>query len=94
MLDLFAGSSGLEEDPKQSGRDVLLMMNNTGESQQFILPPVAKSAQWRLVVDTASPSPRDAFPNGAGPTMPRSGYLKLPERSFRCYVGTGPPTSR
>ena len=35
---------GMAEDPEKLGRDVLLLINNTAESHQFILPPIAGAA--------------------------------------------------
>ncbi len=75
-----------EEDPQQIGRDVLIMVNNSHESHPFIVPPVAKSTKWQMVIDTANPSPEDAFPAGTGPNLPRTGSFRMPARSLRCYV--------
>jgi hypothetical protein len=85
MICLLTAPS-LEEDPRQLGRDVLIMVNNSHEPHPFIVPPVAKSTRWQMVIDTSSPSPRDAFPDGGGPNLPRSGSFRMAERSLRCYV--------
>jgi len=79
---------GLAEDAEKLGRDVLLLINNTQQAHQFILPPIAKGTRWRLVVDTAAPPPRDAFPDGDGPTLPRSGCVRLTNHSLQCYVAS------
>ena len=85
-LICLLASPGLAEDPEQQGRDVLIMINNAHDPQQFILPPIAKGARWRTVLDTAAPSPRDVFPDSNGPSLPRTGCLTLEEHSLRCYV--------
>jgi len=75
-----------EEDPRGTGRDVLVMVNNSHEPHPFIVPPVAKRTPWRLVIDTAAPSPRDAFSDGDGPPLSKTGSFRMAERSLRCYV--------
>ena len=84
---------GAEEDPNQDGRDVLMLFNATGSPRDFILPPIAKSTRWRLVIDTAAESPMDAYPDGTGPAMPASGRITLLNHSMRCYVASGSFTS-
>jgi glycogen operon protein len=76
-----------EEDPHGAGRDVLIMVNNSHEPHPFIVPPVAKGSKWQMVLDTAAPSPQDAFPDGTGPSL-RANSFRMPERSMRCYVAT------
>lgn len=90
MICLLA-APGIEADPEGKGRDVLIMVNNSHESHPFIVPPIAKSTDWRLVVDTAAKSPKDAYPAGKGPAMGRRGSFKMAERSLRCYVDGGTP---
>ena len=77
---------GQDEDVDQHGRDILLMVNATGNSRDFILPAVAKSTQWRLVIDTAAESPMDAYPDGTGPTLPATGRIAMLNHSLRCYI--------
>ncbi|MFC1757295.1 glycogen debranching protein GlgX [Planctomycetota bacterium] len=77
-----------EEDPAGEGRDLLLLINNGHESQQFILPPLAKSTKWHLVFDTAGRPPRDVYLEGEGPALPKAGCIHLPERALRCYVAS------
>ncbi|MCA9217089.1 MAG: glycogen debranching protein GlgX [Planctomycetales bacterium] len=76
------------EDPTGEGRDVLLLINNGHESQQFILPAIAKSTKWHLVFDTAGVSPRDYYEPDAGPALPKAGTIRLPEKALRCYVAS------
>ena len=80
---------GPEEDPDGIGRDVLMLINATGNPHDFILPAVAKSTRWRLVVDTAADSPMDAYPDGSGPALPASGRIAMLNHSFRCYIASG-----
>lgn len=84
---------GPDEDPTGQGRDVLMLINATGSSRDFVLPAVAKSTQWRIVIDTTEESPADAYPDGSGPTAPASGRITLLNHSFQCYVAAGRPTS-
>ena len=85
LICLLAAPS-LAEDPEELGRDVLIMINNSHEPHQFILPPIAKGNRWKLVIDTSAPAPRDVYPDSDGPDMPRSGCFNLAEHSLRCYV--------
>ncbi len=80
----------LTEDPEGLGRHVLLLFNADAVTRQFVLPAIAKSESWRLFVDTSALSPHDVFPDGDGPPPPKSGRIKLPDRSLRCYVAVLP----
>jgi len=75
-----------DQDPNQLGRAVLLMVNATSESREFIIPPAAKGMTWRLMADTAEPSPHDVYPRYDGPELPRSGRHSVPYRSLCVYV--------
>ena len=75
-----------DDDPSGLGRDILVTVNNSHEPHQFIIPPIAKSTHWRLVVDTAATSPRDTFASGDGPALGKAGSIRMLERSLRCYV--------
>ncbi|MGY8769732.1 MAG: glycogen debranching protein GlgX [Pirellulales bacterium] len=70
------------------GRDVLFVMNASASSQQFMLPPVAKSTSWRLFIDTAAETPADVFPDLDGPRPPASGKFIMPDRSLKVYVAS------
>ena len=85
LICLLAAPS-LAEDPEQLGRDVLMVINNSHEPHQFILPPIAKGNRWKLVIDTSAPAPRDVYPDSDGPALPRSACFNLAEHSLRCYV--------
>jgi glycogen operon protein len=82
-------SPSQDEDPEGLGRDVLMLINATGNPRDFVLPAVAKSTRWRLAVDTSADSPLDAYAEGNGPALPISGRVTLLNHSFRCYVAAG-----
>lgn len=75
-----------DQDPEGLGRNVLLLVNATTESREFIVPPVAKGLPWRQFIDTAEASPYDIYPQLDGPRLPDSGRLTVPYRSLCCYV--------
>ncbi len=78
-----------EEDPDGLGRDVLMLINATGNPRDFILPAVTKSTRWRLAFDTSADTPMDAYPDGSGPALPVSGRMTLLNHTLRCYVASG-----
>lgn len=80
---------GPDEDPDGVGRDVLMLINATGNQRDFVLPPIAKSTRWRLVIDTSADSPMDAYPDGSGHALPASGRITLLNHTFQCYVASG-----
>jgi glycogen operon protein len=75
-----------KEDLQHLGRDVLFLINATGQPVEFILPPVARQTDWRMFIDTSADSPGDAFPELDGPCPPRCQNDTLPNHTFRCYV--------
>ena len=75
-----------DNDLQGAGRDVMFLMNATGQSVQFILPPVAKQTDWRLFIDTSAEPPGDAHPELDGPAPPLSRKLTLPDHALCCYV--------
>jgi glycogen operon protein len=77
---------GPEEDPQGVGRDVMFLVNATGQSLRFILPPVAKRTDWRLFIDTGADPPHDVYPELDGPSPPLFQNLRLSHHTFRCYV--------
>ena len=79
-------SPSREQDSGSQGRDVMLLVNASGDSHDFLLPTAAKSVEWRLFIDTSAESPNDIFPQLDGPLAPQKGRLKLTYRSLRCYV--------
>ena len=55
----------LEAKAPGQGKFLLLLLNASAQDHRFRIPPVAKAFPWRLVVDTAAPSPRDIFVDSA-----------------------------
>ena len=84
---------GPAEDPKRLGRDILMLYNAAPESQEFLLPAVAKarSRDWRLLLDTAAATPADIYPDCDGPSPPATRKMTLIGRSMRCYVASTRP---
>lgn len=78
-----------EEDPYNSGRHVLMLINGNPTPRDFMVPPTAEGQKWRLFADTAAPPPHDIYPNLDGPLLPKSHKLALAGRSFCCYVSEG-----
>ncbi|MFO0870398.1 MAG: glycogen debranching protein GlgX [Pirellulales bacterium] len=76
----------LEQDPEGLGRNVLLLVNASTDSREFIIPPVAKGIAWRQFVNTSESAPYDIFPQLDGPRLPDAGRLTVPYRSLCCYV--------
>ncbi len=76
------------EDPRRAARDILLMINGTNRTRQFILPPVTRGPKWRMLLDTSAKSPRDIYPNCSGPPPARSGRMMRVAHSLRCYVSS------
>jgi glycogen operon protein len=90
---LFA-APGLAEDPEGVGRHVLLLFNADHVSKQFVLPAIARAETWRLFLDTAATPPHDIYPAADGPPPPKTGRIKLADRSLRCYVAERPGDHR
>lgn len=80
----------MTEDPEGVGRHVMMMVNADHMTRQFVLPALAKAESWRLFVDTAALPPLDVYPSADGPPPPKSGRIKIPDRSLRCYVALAP----
>jgi isoamylase len=65
----------------------LLMMFHAGEKpQRFMIPPLARSLAWRLLINTAAESPADIYPELGGPAPPADDPVELEARSLVCYV--------
>ena len=52
----------------------------------FVIPPKARSFDWKLFIDTAAESPHDIFAGGAGPPLARQPKVVMKDRSLKCYV--------
>ncbi len=92
-LIVLLTAPSLQDDPEGLGRDVLLLINATTQTREFILPPVTKGTRWRLFIDTATESPGDIYPNVDGPPPPPSLRMTLCERSMCCYIAEKPSIS-
>jgi glycogen operon protein len=73
-------------DPEGVGRDVLMLLNSTGEPIDFTLPDQGRGMQWNLFVDTAAAAPEDIFPDLDGPAPPSSRKIPVCYKSMRVYV--------
>jgi len=65
---------------------ILTMYHAGVEAKTFRIPPIARSASWHLLVDTAAQSPDDVFSNLDGPKFPAKGKITLEAHSLVCYV--------
>ena len=77
---------GVVQDPEGQARKMLILLNSAPESCKFIIPPVAKGINWRLLLDTSAPAPGDVYPDADGPALPKLGKLELEGRSTCCFV--------
>jgi glycogen operon protein len=73
-------------DDSSSARHVLILINGGQQPREFVLPPVARSQPWQLLLDTSADSPEDIFPDGDGPSLASRRKLNLQDRSIVCYV--------
>jgi isoamylase len=64
---------------------VLILIHAGTDSRHFVLPPVARTIDWHLFVNTAAESPCDVYPtlDGAAPT---NGVVTMEARSMVVYV--------
>ena len=63
------------------GPDLYLMFNAAAEPISFVLPPSRPPEQWRLIVDTAQPSPRDVCAAGEEPAITNPASYAVGARS-------------
>ncbi len=68
-----------------AGRAVLMMFHAAETRTTFELPLEARSSRWRIVLDTAAPSPDDIYPQLDGPLFEGFSIL-MPGPSVRCFV--------
>ena len=66
--------------------DLYLMFNADTEPGPFILPPRSRQQEWRLAVDTAQSSPRDACAVGEESRLPNGTSHELAARSSAVLV--------
>ena len=67
---------------------ILTMYHGGVEAKTFRVPPIARTINWRLFVDTAADSPDDTYPNLDGPRFPATGKITLEAHSMVCYIAT------
>ena len=77
-------------ESERGERDLLLLLNATSGPCEFVLPPAAKSRDWRTFVNTAGQPPHDIYPSLGGPAPPKTGRMILPGHSLMCYVSDKP----
>jgi glycogen operon protein len=77
------GTEGLENP---TARPVMLLLNASETTQEFLIPLVVRGLPWRLFIDTSALSPADIHPELDGPTLPTSGRLRLVHHTLMCYV--------
>ncbi|MBY0457167.1 MAG: glycogen debranching enzyme, partial [Gemmataceae bacterium] len=72
--------TGREHDPDyQIDNDFYVAFNAWSEALAFRIPPAPTRRRWRLLLDTARPSPDDIFPNEDGPEVSEgSAYTLAP----------------
>jgi glycogen operon protein len=85
-LAAFVTAPPRSEDPEGRGRDVILLMNSTGDPIEFTLPEQGKGLQWNLFVDTSAAAPDDIFPELDGPPPPSSRKVEVSYKSMKVYV--------
>lgn len=86
-LVCWLGKPTPAEDPEGFGRDILIMLNGTPETKQFIMPAATRGIRWRLFMDTAKESPKDVYPDLDGPLAPASRQIELIYRSSMVWIG-------
>lgn len=82
-LMCYLGTAGLESP---ESRAMLFMLHSGQSPQEFVIPKHLQSVQWRLFIDTATPSPGDIYPDANGPKPPSSHTMLLDHHTLRCYV--------
>ncbi len=75
----------------QDGPDLYLMFNADTEPISFALPRPPRPGEWRLAVDTAQPSPRDASAVGEEGTLPNGTSYEMAARSGAVLVARRRP---
>jgi glycogen operon protein len=85
---LSAVNEDEDEDAQGDGHAVLLLVNPSGRSRRFILPPVAKGIPWRLFIDTNATPPLDVYPQLDGPLLGPLKSVTLDQHSLQCFVAS------
>lgn len=72
--------------PETTARDIMIVVNGTGEDRGFTLPEQGQGMSWNLFLDTAADPPNDAWPKLDGPSFPASRRIVMMSHSMRVYV--------
>ena len=87
QLPIMCLLSSPKNRPAEShGRNVLLLLNSSGSSVDFLIPAIAKTKTWRLFLDTSRPTPGDIYPELNGPHLPENGIYRLPFKASAMFV--------
>lgn len=73
-------------DPR--GRDILVMLNPSSDTREFLFPTVARAQKWRKFVDTSAASPGDVFPDFDGPMAKTSERIVVPYKSLMIFISS------
>jgi isoamylase len=93
LVCVFGAPHGGERLPgnnaiRGAARHVMLMLNPSSNSREFVVPEFVRGIKWRKFIDTAAAPPKDVYPDFDGPETPFRGPILLPERSLVCYVAS------
>jgi glycogen operon protein len=82
--------TGREHDHDyQLDADFYVAMNAWEEALKFRIPASPTRRKWRLVVDTAKPSPKDFIPEGKGPVIAEGAHYTVEGHSLVVLVSDG-----
>ncbi|MFP6610783.1 MAG: glycogen debranching protein GlgX [Pirellulales bacterium] len=93
LVCLLCASPG-DDEPAEPARHLLILINVDDQPREFVVPPKARSFDWRLFIDTAAESPSDIFSGGNGPQLGQRLKMRLQERSLVCCVADYSPARR
>ena len=71
-----------------STHHILTMYHGGVEAKTFRIPPIVRTINWRLFIDTAADAPDDTYPSLDGPQFPANGSVTLESHSLVCYLAT------
>lgn len=74
------------DDPEGLGRDMMMLINSTGQPITFHLPEQGRGMKWNLFIDTAAASPDDVFPDLDGPAPPSNRQIEVSYKAMKVYV--------
>ena len=63
------------------------------DARHFILPPLCRGLNWRLLLDTAVESPADIYPDLDGPPAPENAVVPIEARSMVVYIARDVPAA-